>query len=108
MQPSSAAARWNHTGPIPPDLLHNHPLSQHAFVQREPPLSHLWHAATYTHQVTLKENASPDELQKAKEKAKSDGGEIKHEFTLIKGFTSVPAATCYGKLADMHHKSRIS
>jgi hypothetical protein len=37
--------------------------------------------------VTLKENASPDELQKAKDKAKSDGGEIKHEFTLIKGFT---------------------
>lgn len=38
-------------------------------------------------QVTLKENASPDQLQKAKDKAKSDGGEIKHEFTLIKGFT---------------------
>ncbi|RMZ89255.1 hypothetical protein DV736_g3514, partial [Chaetothyriales sp. CBS 134916] len=37
--------------------------------------------------VTLKENASADELQKAKEKAKADGGEIKHEFTLIKGFT---------------------
>ena len=33
--------------------------------------------------VTLKENASPDELKKAT----SDGGEIKHEFTLIKGFT---------------------
>jgi hypothetical protein len=40
-------------------------------------------------QVTLKENASPEELNKAKEKAKSDGGEIKHEFTLIKGFTYV-------------------
>jgi hypothetical protein len=38
-------------------------------------------------QVTLKENASAAELDKAKEKAKSDGGEIKHEFTLIKGFT---------------------
>ena len=38
-------------------------------------------------QVTLKENVSADELTKAKEKAKSDGGEIKHEFTLIKGFT---------------------
>jgi len=37
--------------------------------------------------VTLKENASPDELTKAKEEAKSQGGEIKHEFTLIKGFT---------------------
>lgn len=37
----------------------------------------------------MKENASADELQKAKDKAKSDGGEIKHEFTLIKGFTYV-------------------
>ncbi|KPI40926.1 uncharacterized protein AB675_10884 [Cyphellophora attinorum] len=37
--------------------------------------------------VTLKDNAPADELTKAKEKAKSDGGEIKHEFTLIKGFT---------------------
>lgn len=40
-------------------------------------------------QVTLKEGASPDELKKAKESSKSAGGEIKHEFTLIKGFTYV-------------------
>jgi hypothetical protein len=46
----------------------------------------------------LKENASPEELQKAKDKAKSDGGEIKHEFTLIKGFTSVQAVVWYGRL----------
>lgn len=37
--------------------------------------------------VTLKENASPDELTKAKDKAQADGGQIKHEFKLIKGFT---------------------
>ncbi|KAF3401179.1 hypothetical protein DPV78_005624 [Talaromyces pinophilus] len=37
--------------------------------------------------VTLKENASPAELEKAKEKARSEGGTIKHEYTLIKGFT---------------------
>ncbi|KUL86632.1 hypothetical protein ZTR_03081 [Talaromyces verruculosus] len=37
--------------------------------------------------VTLKENASPAELEKAKEKARSGGGTIKHEYTLIKGFT---------------------
>jgi len=37
--------------------------------------------------VTLKENARDEELAKAKENAKSSGGEIKHEFTLIKGFT---------------------
>ena len=40
-------------------------------------------------QVTLKENANEEELTKAKENAKSSGGEIKHEFTLIKGFTYV-------------------
>ena len=35
----------------------------------------------------MKENAPADALQKAKDKAKKEGGEIKHEFTLIKGFT---------------------
>jgi hypothetical protein len=45
----------------------------------------------------LKENAKEDELTKAKENAKSSGGEIKHEFTLIKGFTYAsisPAMFC--------------
>ncbi|KAI9811896.1 MAG: hypothetical protein M1827_005247 [Pycnora praestabilis] len=37
--------------------------------------------------VTLKEGASAEELQKAKETAKSQDGKIMHEFTLIKGFT---------------------
>ncbi|KAI4243206.1 MAG: hypothetical protein L6R40_003574 [Gallowayella cf. fulva] len=37
--------------------------------------------------ITLKEGASPDQLSKAKDEAKNQGGEIKHEFTLIKGFT---------------------
>ncbi|KAF7505034.1 hypothetical protein GJ744_001488 [Endocarpon pusillum] len=37
--------------------------------------------------VTLKESAPEDELKKAKDKCKEQGGEIKHEFTLIKGFT---------------------
>ncbi|RMZ84241.1 hypothetical protein DV738_g820, partial [Chaetothyriales sp. CBS 135597] len=37
--------------------------------------------------TTTAANASADELQKAKDKAKADGGDIKHEFTLIKGFT---------------------
>ena len=67
------------------------PFRQDAYVQRE---SHLLRprsldsSLTLTSpQVTLKENASPDELTKAKDKAKAEGGEIKHEFTLIKGFT---------------------
>jgi hypothetical protein len=47
----------------------------------------VYHVLTVISKVTLKENASPEELTKAKDKAKADGGEIKHEFTLIKGFT---------------------
>jgi len=37
--------------------------------------------------VTLKPDASPEELEKAKEQAKNEGGIIRHEYTLIKGFT---------------------
>ena len=52
-----------------------------------PPLLPYQTSNPSTAQVTLKENASPEELNKAKSKAKDSGGEIKHEFTLIKGFT---------------------
>jgi len=45
-------------------------------------------------QVTLKENADEQELIKAKENARSSGGEIKHEFTLIKGFTLRAPTSC--------------
>ena len=69
-------------------------------------------------QVTLKENASEDKLQKyaltilsiltecllpwylvnqidrAKDKVQSEGGTIKDEFSLIKGFSSVSASLC--------------
>ncbi|EER29157.1 uncharacterized protein CIMG_11467 [Coccidioides immitis RS] len=37
--------------------------------------------------VTLKPNASAEELEKAKEEAKKTGGTIRHEYKLIKGFT---------------------
>ncbi|CRG84272.1 hypothetical protein PISL3812_01575 [Talaromyces islandicus] len=45
--------------------------------------------------VTLKESVPPEELEKltetfdkrAKEAARQNGGTIKHEYTLIKGFT---------------------
>ncbi|KAL8990878.1 MAG: hypothetical protein Q9169_008009 [Polycauliona sp. 2 TL-2023] len=37
--------------------------------------------------ITLKDGAAADQLSKAKDTAKEQGGEIKHEFTLIKGFT---------------------
>ncbi|PLB55821.1 hypothetical protein P170DRAFT_506333 [Aspergillus steynii IBT 23096] len=38
--------------------------------------------------VTLKKDSPPEELQKAKEQVKKEGGSIKHEYTLIKGFTA--------------------
>ena len=37
--------------------------------------------------VTLKKDAPPDELEKAKQQARDEGGTIRHEYTLIKGFT---------------------
>ncbi|KAL4785376.1 hypothetical protein BJX76DRAFT_324501 [Aspergillus varians] len=37
--------------------------------------------------VTLKKDSPPEELQKAKAAAQDKGGVIKHEYTLIKGFT---------------------
>ncbi|KAL4864811.1 hypothetical protein BDV12DRAFT_200720 [Aspergillus spectabilis] len=37
--------------------------------------------------VTLKKDSPPEELEKAKDLAKQKGGTIKHEYTLIKGFT---------------------
>ncbi|MCJ1359910.1 MAG: hypothetical protein MMC33_009913 [Icmadophila ericetorum] len=39
-----------------------------------------------SYMVTLKPDASPAELEKAKESATSSGGKITDEFTLIKGF----------------------
>ena len=40
-------------------------------------------------QVTLKDGASADQLDKAKSDVKSQGGKITKEFKLIKGFTYV-------------------
>jgi hypothetical protein len=40
-------------------------------------------------QVTLKPEASHEELQNAKKEVESKGGKITHEFSLIKGFTYV-------------------
>ncbi|KAL4920119.1 hypothetical protein BDW62DRAFT_199207 [Aspergillus aurantiobrunneus] len=37
--------------------------------------------------VTLKKDSPLEELQKAKDDARNKGGIIKHEYTLIKGFT---------------------
>lgn len=36
--------------------------------------------------VTLKENASPEELEKAKDHAKDQGGKITHDSALLKSF----------------------
>ncbi|RAK73563.1 uncharacterized protein BO72DRAFT_451563 [Aspergillus fijiensis CBS 313.89] len=37
--------------------------------------------------VTLKKDSPPEELEKAKQQATEKGGTIKHEYSLIKGFT---------------------
>ncbi|KAH6635593.1 hypothetical protein B0J18DRAFT_419212 [Chaetomium sp. MPI-SDFR-AT-0129] len=36
--------------------------------------------------VTCKENASPEEVAEAKKHAQDQGGQIGHEYSLIKGF----------------------
>ncbi|KAK0666094.1 hypothetical protein QBC41DRAFT_156535 [Cercophora samala] len=36
--------------------------------------------------VTCKDDASPEQIEAAKQHAKDQGGEITHEYTLIKGF----------------------
>lgn len=36
--------------------------------------------------VTLKTNGSAEEIEKAKEEAKENGGAIRHEYKIIKGF----------------------
>ncbi|KAF2849682.1 hypothetical protein T440DRAFT_451941 [Plenodomus tracheiphilus IPT5] len=38
--------------------------------------------------VTLKKDASKEDLEQAKQHVKDQGGEIVSEFTLIKGFTA--------------------
>ncbi|CAF9934192.1 MAG: hypothetical protein ALECFALPRED_005882 [Alectoria fallacina] len=53
--------------------------------------------------ITLKQGASPEQIDKAKESAKSQGGTIKHEFTLIKGFTvEFPNETVHTLKTDDH------
>ncbi|KAI1918552.1 hypothetical protein LOZ58_002460 [Ophidiomyces ophidiicola] len=37
--------------------------------------------------VTLKKEATNEDLEKAKEEARKTGGTIRHEYKLIKGFT---------------------
>ncbi|KAI9737826.1 MAG: hypothetical protein M1834_009195 [Cirrosporium novae-zelandiae] len=53
--------------------------------------------------VTLKSTASPEELQKAKDKAISEGGKITDEFTLIKGFAVDFPADAVHTLATNEH-----
>ncbi|KAI9167235.1 putative peptidase inhibitor i9 protein [Paramyrothecium foliicola] len=37
--------------------------------------------------VTCKDDASPEQVEAAKQHAKDQGGKIGHEYTLIKGFS---------------------
>ncbi|KAF5025469.1 hypothetical protein F66182_2445 [Fusarium sp. NRRL 66182] len=36
--------------------------------------------------ITCKEDASPEQVEEAKQHARDQGGEITHEYNLIKGF----------------------
>ncbi|CAI7589889.1 unnamed protein product [Penicillium bialowiezense] len=40
-----------------------------------------------TYLVTAKKDASPEEVEATKQHARDQGGEIKHEYSLIKGFS---------------------
>lgn len=40
-------------------------------------------------QITLAKDANKEDLEKAKQQVKDQGGKIVHEFTLIKGFTYI-------------------
>ncbi|KAK3324142.1 hypothetical protein B0T22DRAFT_478813 [Podospora appendiculata] len=37
--------------------------------------------------VTLKDSATPEQVEAAKQQARDQGGKIGHEYTLIKGFS---------------------
>ncbi|KAL2052016.1 hypothetical protein ABVK25_007708 [Lepraria finkii] len=53
--------------------------------------------------ITLKQGAAPEQIDKAKESARQQGGTIKHEFTLIKGFTvEFPNDTVHTLQTDNH------
>ncbi|KAE8335631.1 hypothetical protein BDV24DRAFT_143317 [Aspergillus arachidicola] len=53
--------------------------------------------------VTLKKGSSPEELEKAKEQVRQQGGTIKHEYTLIKGFTVEYPEDHVGTLESSEH-----
>ncbi|KAJ4353658.1 uncharacterized protein N0V89_005388 [Didymosphaeria variabile] len=53
--------------------------------------------------VTLKSGASPEELDKAKQKVQDQGGKITNEFTLIKGFTAEFPEDKVGALETNEH-----
>ncbi|RMJ29125.1 hypothetical protein PHISP_00068 [Aspergillus sp. HF37] len=44
--------------------------------------------------VTLKSEAPQEELERAKEHAQNNGGIIRHEYSLIKGFTYAATSPC--------------
>ncbi|KAI9867456.1 MAG: hypothetical protein M1813_009014 [Trichoglossum hirsutum] len=59
--------------------------------------------ATKSLNVTLNPDASLDELEKAKNEAKAQGGKITNEFKLIKGFTvEFPADTVQTLATNKH------
>ncbi|EKG14278.1 Proteinase inhibitor propeptide [Macrophomina phaseolina MS6] len=53
--------------------------------------------------VTLKEGASPEQLEQAKKAVSEQGGKVTHEFKLIKGFTAeFPEGTVHSLSTNDH------
>ncbi|EQK98711.1 hypothetical protein G6O67_000364 [Ophiocordyceps sinensis] len=56
--------------------------------------------------VTVKDDATPEQLQAAKKQARDQGGTIGHEYTLIKGFSvSFPEGSVHTLDKNEHVKA---
>ncbi|CAL5868139.1 uncharacterized protein PFLUO_LOCUS2363 [Penicillium psychrofluorescens] len=53
--------------------------------------------------VTLKKDSPPEELERAKQDVQKKGGAIKHEYSLIKGFTAEFPEDHVGTLESDEH-----
>ncbi|KAH7031195.1 uncharacterized protein B0I36DRAFT_323389 [Microdochium trichocladiopsis] len=58
-----------------------------------------------TYIITCKEDASPEQVEATKQAAKDQGGQIGHEYKLIKGFSvSFPEGTVHAMDSHEHVK----
>lgn len=60
-----------------------------------------------TYIVTCKDDATPDQVQAAKDHATSQGGKIGHEYNLIKGFSVEFPADSVQTLQNHEHIKEV-